>query len=215
MFGMSNKEVTAIAQTHTARPKKIDLLGLGNVAMELYASGMSTYQISKALTMKLKEEGTSHSIGQGAVIRWATDLPEELVTKVKALKRQLLLTQMDEWEAQALDVRRESLEQIEGLIEKELETGVVNARTKGGQTYQREMSLKEKKDLANIISKKNIIQESGEKFMGIGTKDGQRNAVHVNVQVDFVTDIKAHLKQRQKDGSIVVEAEEIDDDEEP
>lgn len=208
---ITEHQMTATSRTLNRDARKIDVLGLVDHVVSMLVAGLTMQQIANQLNTFLEEEGSNERVSNSTVWRWVKQQPEAFKEEIAELKKEVFTQQVLEWEARALSVREGVMEQIDNLIKDELENGQVTARTKGGQEYKRDMTLGEKKDLANIIMKKINVQESGERFVGIGSKEGKRYGVDVNIQVDFVGDLKDKIRKKLKPGSIDVKGEEVED----
>ena len=202
-------EDTVACRTVTRSAQKVDDLGLREDLVLLYAGNISISHITIALNEKLREEGCSDTLSNATVWHYIQNFSDDFKKEIKQIRQDILVAQIDEWESQAMDVRREAMGQIHSLISDELKSGVMTARTKGGDTYQRAMTLSEKKDLANILMKKISIQESGERMAGIGSKEGKRYGVDINIKVDMVDDLRGLLSKKAKQGAIDVKCESV------
>lgn len=207
MLEQTETGITAASRTLDRESAKIDLLGLAEDVTLLYAAGIPIREITRQLNAKFEEEGSEHTVSNSCVYRWIKTRPEEWQEEVRKLRQELLVMKIEEWENQAIDVRQKAADQLDELISDVLESGEIMALTKGGTPYKRELTMNEKKDLANIIMKRIAIQESGESMAGIGGEKGKRIGVNVNVSVDLVGQMR---KKRTKKPQEKPEKEPLD-----
>lgn len=182
--------ITAAGQTLDRESEKINLLGLAELTALLYAGGQPITVITEHLNERLVELKSEETLTYSCVYRWLKTRPKEWVEEIKKIRQELLVSKIEEWENQAIDVRQKAATQLDGIISEVLDSGQVTALTKGGEPYVRDLTMNEKKDLANIIMKRITVQESGESMAGIGGEKGKRIGVNVNVSIDLVGQLR-------------------------
>lgn len=154
--------------------RKIDSLGLGGYIIEMLPFFTSS-EIARLLNEFLKGEGSRETVTRKTVTAWVAAQGEKIQAAVKKRQSEYLEAEVWEWERQGIKIREEAQQILDVLLKPELTKERIAALTP-----------KERKDLMAIIKQKVLIQESGERFMGINTPKGKRFNIDVNVQVDVI-----------------------------
>jgi hypothetical protein len=181
---------------------KIDRLGLDRMIIELLSINTPMSTIVDLCREELKKDNPNETISRATIQAWIDSKPEEFQKAIREIQHRLLIQHVWDFERQGIGVREDVSKKLKKLVDDDLEK-------------IDELTTSQKKDIANILMKLVYVQESGERFMGINTKDGKRYKVDVNIKLDLIDRMKELNKKKMQEESIDVSYDEEEDEEEP
>ena len=171
--------------------QKIRILGLESEIIYCLARNMSYHMIAQYLNEEILSK-INEKINSGTIRWWVINQTEAFKKALQVEQMKYLQDQVWEWERQGLQVRSEVMGQLNDLTDDLIdpETGkikpVYTIKDNEGNEVTMPMSAGDRKNIASILARKVKVQESGERFMGIGTTDGHRFKIDVNVNIDLI-----------------------------
>ena len=164
--------------------QKIDDLRLGPEIIRMLAQGYNVNKIQKELNEMLAQEGVGFSLSYNLVRGWIDRQGAKIQEIVRRKEESILKEQVWQFERDGIELRKSMQSKMKSLLDQAMNKEVLN--------------VQDLKDIATICEKMVRVQESGEKFIGIGGKDGNRFNLQVNVNVDVADKIKAKRREREK-----------------
>jgi len=190
------------------KPTTVEIHGFEDDVIRMWVvEGHSVYYIASELTKRMPVGG---QINSGHVKRFLESLPPDRLKALVAARQEHLIAKYKEFEEQGINIRQEAMQDLKKLISKEVDEGrTFTVATYKGDITQEETQLtaKDKQQVANVIEKIIKIQESGEKVLNVGGKDGKTPGVNVNIKIDLVAQVREKMQRKKK--VIDIEAHEV------
>jgi len=184
---------------------KVDQLGLGDVVIEALCHNCSWKQVRAICLGVLEENGLADTkLDTSTLVKWFRHQSEEIQQRVRNNQADILVQQVWDFERNAM-IRRDELITI---LEKFIPEG-----DDASPSSLAMLDPKEQKIILEAIAQIRATQESGEKFMGIGSKAGNRYARSTNEKEDLLERVKEVLARPAPSTSSLVDTTFNDDSE--
>ena len=191
---------------------KVEELGLQQVIKDGLAINMTWYQITDMCNKHLEDialEGEfPEQVSHTTLRRWWRLQPQEAQAEVRAMQADILMADAWDWEREAIEERTRLRGYLNRMV---VEAGYDPDMPEGELKLQLDeeegLTWKQKRTLIDAIRELRALQESGEKFIGIGTAIGKRYGSGENQRDDILERVKKVIKEEHKDTEDLVDEE--------